>query len=101
MQSTSFSRPPRRSLGRPQARRKYDYREHWMAFTSRMSGLRRSDEVGARLVEDVMQASGATSAAVYLAEPGNTFYRLTANLGGSGFVETVDGAAPVPSWLRM
>lgn len=72
-----------------------------MAFTSRMSGLRRSDEVGARLVEDVMQASGATSAAVYLAEPGNTFYRLTANLGGSGFVETIDGAAAVPSWLRM
>jgi putative PEP-CTERM system histidine kinase len=101
MQSTSFPRPLRRSLGRSPARRKYDYREHWMTFTSRMSGLRRADELGARLVEDVMRASGATSAALYLAESGETFYRLTANLGSAGFAQTIDGSGAVPSWLRM
>jgi putative PEP-CTERM system histidine kinase len=101
MQPPLLSESPRRLLNRSQGRRKYDYREHWMTFTSRMSGLRRADEVGARLAEDVMRASGATSAAVYLAESGDTFFRLTANLGSPRFAQTIDGAAPVPSWLRM
>ena len=48
-----------------------------------------------------MQASGATSAAVYLAESCGTFYRLTANVGSPRFAQIIDSAAAVPSWLRM
>ena len=88
-------------LGRQQDRRKYDYREHWMAFTSRMSGLQRTDEIGGRLVEDVVRASGATCAAMYLSEPGETAYRLSGSVGGTHFSQTIDSPANVPSWLRM
>lgn len=72
-----------------------------MTFTSRMNGLRRADEIGARLAEDVTRASGATAAAVYLADPGQASYRLTANVGDPRFAEVIDGAAAIPSWLRM
>jgi putative PEP-CTERM system histidine kinase len=99
MQPTSLSRP--RSVGRSPARQKYDYRHHWMAFTSRMSGLRRAEEIGAQLADDVTRASGATTAAVYLTESGDTSYRLMSTVGGLNFATAIDRAASIPSWLRM
>jgi putative PEP-CTERM system histidine kinase len=91
----------RHFLGRHRARRKYDYRKHWMAFTSEMSGLHRIDEIGGRLAEDVVRASGATCAAVYLSDPREAAYRLCGSVGNPRFVQTIDDTGAVPSWLRM
>jgi hypothetical protein len=72
-----------------------------MTFTSGISGLLRVDEIAGRLAEEVMRAAGATSAAVYLAEPGEALYRLTASVGSARFTKNIEGGAAVPSWLRM
>ena len=91
----------RHILGRHRARAKYDYRKHWMAFTSHMSGLHRIDEIGSRLADDVVRASGAMCAAVYLSEPCETAYRLCGSVGSPRFVPSIDDAAAIPLWLRM
>jgi putative PEP-CTERM system histidine kinase len=91
----------RHFLGRHRVSRKYDYREHWMAFTSRMSGMHRTGDIGGPLAEDVVRASGATCAAVYISDASETAYRLSGSVGSSCFAQTIEDGAAVPSWLRM
>ena len=49
-------------------RSKYDYREHWVAFTKRMASLVTVDELGPQLLEALTEAVGSTRAALYLAD---------------------------------
>ena len=70
-------------LGRQRdRRRKYDYRKHWVAFTSQMSRVQRADQIGARLAEAVIRAAGARTSAVYLLKPTEAKYLLSASVGG-------------------
>jgi putative PEP-CTERM system histidine kinase len=80
---------------------KYDYREQWRAFTRRLGLAHGADEIARELSEQLVQATGATSAAVYLTDAGELAYRLSASVGGARFAQRMDHAAPVPSWLRM
>lgn len=88
-------------LGRQRdRRRKYDYRKHWVAFTSQMSRVHRSDQIGARLAEAVIRAAGARTSAVYLLNPTEAKYLLSASVGGGQFADAIDEAGAIPSWLR-
>lgn len=87
-------------VGPSRERPKYDYREQWTAFTRRLSLAHRADEIARELAEQLVQASRATSAAVYLTEAGEPAYRLSASVGDASFVRRIDQSASVPSWLR-
>ena len=105
MTGYSLPRRFRHFLGRHHARRKYDYREQWKAFTSRLS-VHEVPEISGRLAEDIMRATGASAAAVYLmeskhlGEPGGATYQLTASAGDTRFTRSFEPGAPLPSWLR-
>lgn len=80
---------------------KCDYREHWIAFTRRMSLLRNADDIGGVLAEDLARVSGGTSVGVYLMDAAQGAYRLSASAGSARFVRSIDRAAPVASWLHV
>jgi putative PEP-CTERM system histidine kinase len=72
-----------------------------MAFTGLMSLPLGSDEVARKVADYVVQASDATSSAVYLIDPGEAAYHLKAQVGSPRFTSTIDGARPLLSWLRL
>ena len=90
-----------RFFGPGRERCAYDYREHWAAFTRRMNRLDSGQEIGRELAEEIARASGIAPVAVYLAEAGDTRYRLTASVGSTRFARTIDQAGAGPDWLRM
>ncbi len=78
----------------------YDYGELWPAFTSRLALLSDADEVSRALADVVMQASGATSIAVYLAEAGEVTYRLSASVGSTTFAPRIDQTSGLAHVIR-
>ena len=78
----------------------YDYGELWPAFTSRLALLSDADEVSRALADVVMQASGATSIAVYLAEAGEVTYRLSASVGSTAFAPRIDQTSGLAHVIR-
>ena len=99
--SPPVTTPSLQDLAVARERREYEYREHWMAFTRRMSLRFDADEIARELAEYIVRASGATCAAVYLIDAGEAVYRLKAHVGGPRFTRTIDQAGPLPSWLRL
>jgi putative PEP-CTERM system histidine kinase len=89
-----------RFIARHFYRSKYDYREQWMTFTKRLTPLLSAGEIGHELIEAITEASGATTGAVYLLEPGDTQYRLRGRVGAPTFPQTIAVGASLPSWLR-
>ena len=87
--------------------RGYDYREHWRAFTRRISLPLGADEIARELAEYTVEVSGAACAAVYLLdavdpiEARDPVYRLAAHVGGPRFTRVIDQAGPLPSWIRL
>jgi len=80
-------------------RAEYPVREHWMTFTRRLSQLPGVDEMCRELARYAVWSSGATCAAVYLAEAAGAVYRLGANIGSVRFAPVIEQAS-VPSRLR-
>jgi putative PEP-CTERM system histidine kinase len=89
-----------RWLGRGVSRRAtYDYERLWPAFTKRLALTHEPDEIARELADLALQASGATSAAVYLAHFAGASFRLGAALGNLQFalrVEQPEVAATFP-----
>jgi putative PEP-CTERM system histidine kinase len=89
-----------RWLGRGvSGRATYDYERLWPAFTRRLALMNGPDDIARELADLALQASGATSAAVYLADAG-AGYRLSAAAGSTQFaprVEHPEVAATFPS----
>ena len=79
---------------------RYDYRELWPAFTRRLALLTDADEVSQELADIVMQASGAMSVAVYLAEAGELTYRLGASVGSASFAARIAQTSQVSHAIR-
>lgn len=99
--SPPVTTPSLQDLAVARERREYEGGEHSKAFTRRMSLRRDADEIAWELAEYIVQASGATCAAVYLIDAGEAVYRLKAHVGGPRFTRTIDEAGPLPSWLRL
>jgi putative PEP-CTERM system histidine kinase len=89
-----------RFIARNFYRSKYDYRQQWMAFTTRMSSLLTTEEIGHELIEGVAEATGAAVGAVYLSDPSDARYRLWGQVGHARFLSVLDGNSPLLSWLR-
>jgi putative PEP-CTERM system histidine kinase len=89
-----------RVVGLTRRHRTYDYRAHWISFTRRMSRIQDAGEIARELAEQVTQATGAGSAAVYLLEGDEPVYRLSASTGTARFVPSLEPAGAVPSWFR-
>ena len=102
----AMTRRARRGLGRWLARggdagsARYDYGEIWPAFTGRLARLGDADEVSRELADVVMQASGAVSVAVYLAEAGDLTYRLSAGFGSTTFAPRIEQTSAMADAIR-
>jgi putative PEP-CTERM system histidine kinase len=83
------------------ARRDYDHCRIWLSFTRRLSLPLGPDEIARELIDHAGQASGAASAAVYLADDGDGTYRLNARVGRARFARAIEPAAGLPAWLRL
>jgi putative PEP-CTERM system histidine kinase len=84
------------------ARRDYDHWRIWLHFTRRLRLPLGADEIARELIDYAVQASGAASAAVYLADEGaDGTYRLNARVGRARFTRTVEPAGGLPAWLRL
>ncbi len=90
----------KRFIGLNFYRSKYDYRQHWTAFTSRMASLLTLEEVGSQLVEAITEAVGSTAAALYLASPGDDHYRLGGALGVARPPGVLPADTPLTARLR-
>jgi putative PEP-CTERM system histidine kinase len=87
-------------VGLVSGRSRYDYREHWVTFTRRLSTLRQDDEIAREVASTVMRAAGPAPIAVFLVDAEETGYRLSAGVGAADFVSRIDRAAAVPFWLN-
>jgi putative PEP-CTERM system histidine kinase len=81
-------------------RSKYDYREHWVAFTKRMASLVTVDEIGPQLLEALTEAVGSTRAALYLADAPGGPCRAVATLDLPASPGGVLADAPLVGRLR-
>src|SRR5688572_17487261 len=88
-------------LGMLRQRRPHDYRQHWAAFTRRLGLMRSGHDVASELAVEVERVTGPSAVAVYLAQAGESGYRLSTSLGSRRFVSTIDQAGAVPSWLNV
>jgi putative PEP-CTERM system histidine kinase len=81
-------------------RSKYDYRQQWMAFTTRMSSRLTTEEIGRELIDGVAEVTDAVAGAVYLSDPTtDARYRLWGQVGNAKFLSVLDGNSPLLSWL--
>jgi putative PEP-CTERM system histidine kinase len=76
-------------------RSKYDYREHWIAFTKRMASLVTIDEIGPQVLEALTEAVGSPRAVLYLGQGTSDPYVEVARFG----VSTSSGAVPTDAPL--
>jgi putative PEP-CTERM system histidine kinase len=71
----------RRLIARHFYRTKYDYREQWRTFASKLRSLGTPAELAPQLLDAVAGVVGATEGALYFAAPGSDRYALAASLG--------------------
>ena len=69
----------KRSIGRPLFRSKYDYRQQWTSFSTRLRSLVTMEELAPALLSVVTDAVGTASAALYVADEHAEVYHLTAS----------------------
>jgi putative PEP-CTERM system histidine kinase len=82
-------------------RSKYDYREHWVAFTKRMASLVTVDQIGPQLLEALTEAVGSAQGALYLADTmeGGP-HRAVATIGFPASPGDLAADAPLITGLR-
>jgi putative PEP-CTERM system histidine kinase len=90
----------KRFVGLNLYRSKYDYREHWVAFTKRMASLVTLDELGPQLLEALTEAVGSTRAALFLADAAGGQYEPVATIGLPAPANPVGADAPLITRLR-
>jgi putative PEP-CTERM system histidine kinase len=81
-------------------RSKYDYREHWVAFTKRMASLVTVDEIGPQLLETLTEAVGSARATLYLADASGQSYAPVARIGLPASPGGVEAGAALVARLR-
>ena len=81
-------------------RSRYDYREHWSAFTKRMASLVTVGEIGPQLLDALTETVGSTRAALYLAETTAGTYASVATSGLPATPDIVGADAPLIARLR-
>lgn len=72
----------KRFIGLNFYRSKYDYRQQWIAFTKRLASLVTLEEIAPQLLGAVVEGTGASRAALYLADDRDGHFRLAGDLGG-------------------
>jgi putative PEP-CTERM system histidine kinase len=90
----------KRSLVRHFYRSRYDYREHWVAFTGRLGSLVTVDELSPRVIEAMAAAVGAATGALYLADEHHARYHLSGAVGTAPWPAMIGAESDLPARLR-
>jgi putative PEP-CTERM system histidine kinase len=90
----------KRGLVRHFYRSRYDYREHWVAFTDRLGSLVTVDELSPRVIEATAEAVGAATGALYLSDEPRTRYHLSGVVGTLTWPPAVAAESEVPARLQ-
>jgi putative PEP-CTERM system histidine kinase len=90
----------KRSIVRHFYRSRYDYREHWVAFTGRLGSLVSVDELGPRVIEAMTEAVGTATGALYLADEHRTRYQLSGALGSAPWPSAIGADDDLPTRLE-
>jgi putative PEP-CTERM system histidine kinase len=90
----------RRFLARHFYRRKYDYREQWITFTTRLGSLVAREDLAPQLLSAVTDAVGTAKGLLYLADARDSRYHLAASLEITRAAPTLDAGSELLTRLR-